>query len=152
MPSSRWGGIRTSVAKHSLVNFHSMAIENLQNSQTEHRPGVMFGDLHELLQTGATFPTIYADPPWEYQNSASRAAACNHYSTMSLKEICAMPIERLAAENAHLHLWATNPLFPLAFDVIAAWGFSYRACFVWTKEKTMCWLVELKNTFICWMR
>ena len=94
----------------------------------------MFDDIGQLLNTGTQFPTIYADPPWEYQNSASRAAACNHYSTMSLDQICAMPIEQFASQNAHLHLWATNPLLPLAFKVIDAWGFNYRSCFVWTKE------------------
>ena len=54
---------------------------------------------------------------------------------MRLDDICALPVANLVATNAHLHLWATNPLLPLAFQVIEAWGFSYRSCFVWTKEK-----------------
>ena len=112
-----------------------MAFEIAANLQDQHRPGAMFDDIDQLLKNGMQFPTIYADPPREYQNSASRAAACNHYSTMSLDQICAMPIEQLATDNAHLHLWATNPLLPLAFKVIDACGFSYRSCFVWTKER-----------------
>lgn len=115
--------------------FHLMGYENTDDPQIQHRPGAMFDELGQLLESGARFPTIYADPPWEYQNSASRAVACNHYSTMSLEQICGMPVEQLTTENAHLHLWATNPLLPLAFQVIEAWGFSYRSCFVWTKER-----------------
>ena len=100
-----------------------------------HQPGRMISDLNELVALQSKFPTIYADPPWEYANAASRAAACLHYRTMTLDDICAMPIARLAADDAHLHLWATNPLLPQAFQVIEAWGFEYRSAFVWTKEQ-----------------
>lgn len=92
-------------------------------------------DLGELVGVGARFPTIYADPPWEYRNAASRAAATNHYSTLSLKEICALPVSELADKNAHLHLWATTPLLHEALAVIRAWGFHYKSCFVWVKDK-----------------
>lgn len=41
-------------------------------------PGVV-GDLNELVDAGCKFSTIYADPPWTYENAASRAAASSHY-------------------------------------------------------------------------
>lgn len=44
-------------------------------------------DLRELIAGRRRFPTIYADPPWRYRNESSRAAAVNHYATLSLKEI-----------------------------------------------------------------
>ena len=120
---------------HFNQRYPVMFFIETSDAESNHRPGVMFDDMDALLQSGLRFPTIYADPPWEYQNSASRAAACKHYSTMSLDKICALNIQQLATENAHLHLWATNPLLPLAFKVIEAWGFRYTSCFVWTKEK-----------------
>jgi N6-adenosine-specific RNA methylase IME4 len=88
-----------------------------------------------LVATGHRFQTIYADPPWSYRNLASRAAARLHYSTMSLAEICSLPVSELVSENAHLHLWATTPLLEDALRVIDAWGFKYKSCFVWAKDK-----------------
>ena len=90
-------------------------------------------DLGKLLAQGRKFRTVLADPPWPYENEASRGAAANHYSTMSLEEICNEPVRHLADENAHLHLWTTNAFLREAFTVIEAWGFEYRSCFVWVK-------------------
>ena len=36
------------------------------------------------------FTTVIADPPWSYNNTASRGAADNHYPTMSTEEICGL--------------------------------------------------------------
>lgn len=90
-------------------------------------------DLHHLISQGVRFPTIYADPPWPYANTASRAAAENHYPTMTLEEICAEPVAEVAEQDAHLHLWTTNAFLREAFAVIEAWGFQYKSCFVWVK-------------------
>jgi N6-adenosine-specific RNA methylase IME4 len=100
-----------------------------------HRLPSIVTDLNELVAAGARFSTIYADPPWEYGNKAARGAASKHYGTMTLDEICQLPIDQLIADHAHLHLWVTTPLLPIAFSVIEAWGFSYRSCFVWVKPQ-----------------
>ena len=91
--------------------------------------------LQKLVEQGRKFPTIYADPPWPYENEASRAAAVNHYPTMSIDDICAEPVHRLAEDNAHLHLWTTNAFLREAFDVIDAWGFRFKSCLVWIKDE-----------------
>lgn len=92
-------------------------------------------DLTTLAEAGQRFGTIYADPPWQYGNQATRASTDKHYETMTVDEICALPIEALAADRAHLHLWTTNAFLPDAFRVIEAWGFEYRSCFVWCKPQ-----------------
>lgn len=92
-------------------------------------------DLEELLAQRAKFPTIYADPPWPYSNTAARGAAQNHYRTLTLDAICNEPVGQLAAEKAHLHLWTTNAFLREAFDVIRAWGFQYKSCLVWIKPQ-----------------
>ena len=97
-------------------------------------PGIV-RDLRELIAAGCRFSTIYADPPWAYENEASRAAASNHYGTMAVDEICAVPVRELAEKNAHLHLWTTNAFLREAFEVIDAWGFRYKSCFVWVKDR-----------------
>lgn len=84
---------------------------------------------------GEQFGTVYADPPWQYGNQSTRAATDNHYGTMTVDELCLMPVQQHVAEDAHLHLWTTNGFLPDAFRVIEAWGFEYRSCFVWVKRK-----------------
>jgi N6-adenosine-specific RNA methylase IME4 len=93
------------------------------------------GQLDELLELGVRFATVYADPPWRYDNTAARGAAAKHYSTMSIDALCDLPVSALVAENAHLHLWTTNGLLPDAFRVVEAWGFRYKSCLVWIKPQ-----------------
>lgn len=89
--------------------------------------------LDEIAAAGG-YQIIYADPPWSY-NQRGRGAAENHYETMSIDDLEQLPVERLAAENAVLFLWATMPLLPEALDLGRAWGFSYKTCaFTWIKH------------------
>lgn len=92
-------------------------------------------DLARLVESGAKYSTVYADPPWPYSNTAARGAAENHYRTMTLAAIRSEPVKTLAAEEAHLHLWTTNAFLREAFDVIRAWGFTYKSCLVWVKPQ-----------------
>jgi N6-adenosine-specific RNA methylase IME4 len=89
--------------------------------------------LEVLVERELKFGTIYADPPWKYSNQGTRAATDKHYETMGVAEIAALPIEKLAASRAHLHLWTTNAFLRDAFDVLEAWGFNYKGVFVWVK-------------------
>ncbi len=80
------------------------------------------------------FEIVYADPAWSYNNKTIRGGAEHHYPTMTLEQICALPISKLAAPNAALFLWATWPTLPDALKVISAWGFTYKNCaFDWVK-------------------
>jgi N6-adenosine-specific RNA methylase IME4 len=101
------------------------------------RPSVgrSINDLRQLVTEGKKFATVYADPPWPYDNEASRAAAVNHYPAMSLQEICDEPVSELAEPEAHLHLWTTNAFLREAFHVIDAWGFEFKSCLVWIKHE-----------------
>jgi len=87
----------------------------------------------KLVASGQRFGTIYADPPWQYRNQRSNGAAANHYSTLPLDAIAAFPVGKLAADSSHLHLWTTNAFLFDAHEVLRAWGFEYRSCFVWVK-------------------
>jgi len=95
--------------------------------------GTVVTSLTQLTIEGRKFSTIYADPPWPYQNVASRAAAVNHYPTMPLEDICREPVRELVEKDAHLHLWTTNAFLRDAFTVIDAWGFKFKSCLIWTK-------------------
>lgn len=93
--------------------------------------------------TPGPFGVIYADPPWRYDNRGCKGAAENHYPTMSLDEICALPVAELADRDCALFLWATFPQLPEALEVIKAWGFRYKTvAFVWLKQnrKALTWV------------
>ena len=107
----------------------------LQRREDRQRPaeGGRVADLWALVERGITFGTIYADPPWLYDNQATRAATANHYDGMTVDELALLPVGRLAAKDAHLHLWTTNGFLfdcPRLFD---AWGFTFKTSFVWVK-------------------
>lgn len=88
---------------------------------------------------GRKFATILADPPWRFTNRTGKMAPEHHrlsrYGTMSLDEICALPVEGAAANPAHLYLWVPNALLPDGLKVMAAWGFEYKSNLVWHKVR-----------------
>jgi N6-adenosine-specific RNA methylase IME4 len=78
---------------------------------------------------------ILADPPWRYTFSlGGKNSIESHYETMSLEEVCGLPVRDLADKDCILFLWATSPLLPEAIQVIQAWGFAYRSSAVWHKS------------------
>ena len=71
---------------------------------------------------GKKYNTIYADPPWQFQNRTGKVAPehkrLTRYKTMSLADIKALPIPAIADNKAHLYLWIPNALLPEGLDVI----------------------------------
>ena len=67
--------------------------------------------------------------PWV----AELRAAGNHYPTMSLEEICSLPVADIATDDAILFMWTTPPHLQQSFQVLAAWGFEYKSNAVWVK-------------------
>ena len=85
------------------------------------------------------YQVIYADPPWKYGDQflidGYKISAEQHYPTMSIDELCVLPVKELAEDNAVLFLWVTSPLLEDSFRIIHAWGFEYKTSFVWDKVK-----------------
>ena len=86
------------------------------------------------------YRVIYAEPPWQYGNpqhttEEQETVLETHYPTMALEEIEALPIEDIAHDISVLFLWATSPLIFQIKEIIIAWGFEYKASFIWDKIK-----------------
>ena len=83
------------------------------------------------------YATIYADPPWRFQNRTGKVAPehkrLNRYETMELEDIMALPVAQVAAEKSHLYLWVPNALLPDGLAVMKAWGFEYKGNIIWEK-------------------
>jgi len=85
----------------------------------------------------AKFRVIYADPPWKYgdQLTEDYGPAKFHYPSMTITELCALPIKSIVEPDAVLFLWVTSPLLFECAPIIEAWGFKYKTSFVWDKVK-----------------
>jgi len=86
----------------------------------------------------AAYQLIYADPPWHFRVRSEKGeshSAKKHYPVMSLDDIAALPISKIAAKNAVLLMWAIDPMLDVAFEVIKAWDFRFKTVgFYWVKE------------------
>jgi N6-adenosine-specific RNA methylase IME4 len=82
------------------------------------------------------YSLIYADPPWRYDYAETKNREIeNQYPTMDLDELCSLPAGEIAADDCVLFLWTTSPKLEDSMRVIEAWGFRYRTCAVWDKER-----------------
>ena len=101
----------------------------------EARQDGLVTDLSELVKAGRKFRCIYADPPWAYDNQATRAATHRHYETLTVYELCELPVRDLVEEECHLHLWTTNVFLFDCPRIFEAWGFDFKSSFVWVKPQ-----------------
>jgi N6-adenosine-specific RNA methylase IME4 len=85
------------------------------------------------------YGVILADPAWRFEPysriTGMDRAAENHYPTSALEDIKALDVRSIAATDCVLFLWATAPMAPQAIEVMAAWGFAYKSCAVWGKDR-----------------
>jgi len=80
------------------------------------------------------YNVIFADPPWRYSGGTTvNREIENQYTTMSLEDIKKLIIPK--TDNSVLLLWSTAPMLTNAIEVMLSWGFTYKTCAVWDKEK-----------------
>jgi N6-adenosine-specific RNA methylase IME4 len=84
------------------------------------------------------YRVIYADPAWDYNSSSGADSgafktAAEHYPTMTIAEMCKLPVAAHAMKDAVLFMWVTSPLLAECWPVIEAWGFKYKSSMVWDK-------------------
>ncbi len=92
----------------------------------------------DIFNTNEKFRVIYADPAWSYndkQDTPQLGGAAKHYQTMSVEQICQLPVKQIAEKDSVLFLWVTSPLLEDSFRVINEWGFKYKTSFIWDKVK-----------------
>lgn len=97
------------------------------------------------------FGTILADPPWAFDSPRAvvgnggrgkeniekivQVDVGNHYPTMSMDELKALPIGDLAEKNSHLYLWTVNSFMVEAHELARAWGFQPKTILTWVKVR-----------------
>jgi N6-adenosine-specific RNA methylase IME4 len=102
-------------------------------------PDVTAADTLAAEFRGQRFGTILADPPWRFINRTGKVAPEHRrllrYETMSWKEIAALPVADLAADQSHCYLWSPNTMVPDALRILEEWGFAYKTMIVWHKVR-----------------
>lgn len=105
--------------------------------------------------TSVRYSTIVADPPWPYPEGFIRTQPSGRsmdvkrdgeraklglavrrqlpYLSLTLAEICALPLRDVSADDCRLFLWTTNRYLPDALEILGCWGFTYRQTLIWEK-------------------
>lgn len=93
--------------------------------------------LQHLPLPSGTFRAIYADPPWKFKTRGKNGdgrSASQHYPTLTLAQIKAIPVADVCTQQTSLFLWTTWPHKDEAEDLAKTWGFKYASLFlVWIK-------------------
>ena len=115
--------------------FNKLTLTENKNYEQSNYETCTVNDLYELIKNNKKFGCIYADPPWQYDNQATRASSNKHYHTMSIDDLCNLPISKLASKKCHLHLWTTNAFIFDVPKILKTWEFHYKSIFVWVKPQ-----------------
>ena len=95
----------------------------------------------DLASPPGGFGCIYADPPWAFrtfsgENMTPHRCAEDHYRTLDLAEMKALPIGALAARDCALFMWVVGSHLAESIDLAAAWGFTFKTdAFYWLKSR-----------------
>ena len=88
------------------------------------------------LEAQGLFQTIVIDPAWDYAEEGDNDAFGRGrpiYCAMSIEDIAALPVDKIADKNCHLYIWVTNRSLPKSFQLMDKWGFRYVTCLTWIK-------------------
>lgn len=110
------------------------------NIRARKRPTILTGQ----ATLEGRYRVLYADPPWAYNDrgdivvgkSSAYKRAEAHYPTMTIAELCKLPVAAHALPHSVLFCWVTAPMLyaqPGPREVIDAWGFSPKTGLVWDK-------------------
>ena len=91
------------------------------------------------------FGAILCDPPWAFRTYAGKdrtptqknfREAEDHYPTMALADLKALPVRDWSARNCALFMWVVGSHLDAAIELGEAWGFKLKTdAFYWMKQK-----------------
>lgn len=115
----------------------------------------------DIFITDKKYNVIYADPPWAYRQKQMNFqnydegkkyenGVNEHYPTMKLDELKALPVNKIGADDCLLYMWATSPNLDIAIELGKSWGFEYKTvAFVWDKQRTNYGFYTLSQCELC---
>ena len=88
------------------------------------------------------FDVIAIDPPWEYSERGGFSSEQHDedsnrggvdYPTLTVEELKLLKLP--AKDDCVLYLWTTHAFLRDSYNLLDAWGFTYKAVITWDKEK-----------------
>lgn len=130
-------GLAKRSQEHQRAVLAAMTADGVRPQEAARRVKAQSIEDKRLAEPTGKYRVIYADPPWEYGNTQPDdfREQRDHYPVMSLAAICDLNIKEIAEDDAVLFLWVTSPILEESFQVVTAWGFEYKAAFIWDKIK-----------------
>jgi N6-adenosine-specific RNA methylase IME4 len=91
--------------------------------RAEHPSGVVLPDRHDGL-----YWLRCTECGWDTGSKPMAGIRCvTPYPKMTIDEIADLPIGSLASDDAHLYVWTFGPYVPIAYTLVATWGFKASA-------------------------
>ncbi len=92
-------------------------------------------DTSANLAGGRKFPVIYADPATRFLSGFGPKSIENHYPTMTMEELCDLPVAARCLPACQLFVWTTVPQLANTLTLLLpAWGgFKYSSHCIWDK-------------------
>lgn len=89
------------------------------------------------------YGVVYADPPWSYKTFSQPVdGTVPHrteeapYKSMTREQLLEMPVADITRKDCILHLWTISSHVDQAFELAAAWGFTFKSLgFIWVKTQ-----------------
>jgi len=105
-----------------------------KNMKTREKIEALNKEIENLDPIEGEYDVIVIDPAWDMDvlDQGSWRGGVD-YPRMSVDEIKDMNIP--AKDNCVLWLWTTNKFLHEAFHIIEEWGFEYKSCLTWCKDK-----------------
>ena len=93
-----------------------------------------------ILKTKKMWNCFLIDPPHQFKNQKTgggmKSGSAQKYLTMSLKEICTMPVGQIAMPNSILFCWIPSAMSDVAgHEIFEAWGFRFKGKIYWVKDR-----------------
>jgi N6-adenosine-specific RNA methylase IME4 len=77
------------------------------------------------------------DLPWPYEVRSEDPSkrGVRPYPTMSIEQMCVLPVASIMHEDSILWMWTTNAFMRHAYTVLDAWGFKDKTILTWDKGR-----------------
>jgi N6-adenosine-specific RNA methylase IME4 len=79
------------------------------------------------------YKTIYADPPWQYDDKLDDSRK-KPYKTLGVDDIMCLNVKKVSEGESHLYLWVTSSFLHAGLEIMKVWGFTYKCHIVWLKR------------------
>ena len=96
------------------------------------------------LPNRGPYRVAVVDLPWPYEvrDEDPTRRGVLPYCTMSIEQMCALPVPSILHQQAIVWLWTTNHYMRDAYTVLDAWGLTEKTILTWVKDRFGCgdWL------------